>query len=403
MGIAGYIPGHPHPASDEEGAMGSIGQGTQFAYERPWQSGEPRNNGGFAGLLSLTQQLSETNDVQHILDMVLRSTVEMLRISSAHVLLHQPNGFTHRAAYFLPGYTHPLPSKRLESAAAQAVYQRLQRKDQPIVLSRRSGGEHPEDSQVFGLAKSQSICLLSLKAGEEMSGVMLLSEHRDVSRDPFNEWNLHLAAMIAQQTANAIQRIRMRHTVENHLSESVEALMRIMDARDGEIGMHSERLVSLSDLLARKMGYSAEDLQVLHWAAFLHDIGKIAVPHEVLYRPGPLTDEDWELVKRHPNIGADIISSVTGLSKVAAIVRAHHEAFDGSGYPMGLAGDDIPQEARILAVVDSYAAMTEGRVYQNARSSQEVLAELSRCSGTKYDPKIVDLFINLISHDNAVV
>jgi putative nucleotidyltransferase with HDIG domain len=403
--VAGTQQGNYHHTTEEEGAMGSLGQSNALGIERPWQTGELRNNGVFAGLVALTQQLSETDDLQHILQIVTHTAVDLLHVSSGHILLLQKDGFfTNRASYHLPGAPVPASAKKLESISAQLIYHRLLRRDQPMVISRRSNSLRIAESQIFNLNAHMSLCMVALKVADDPLGVLLMFESREGYRsDPFSEWNLHLSSMIAQQTANAIQRVQMRRTVENYSSEFVEALLRILEARDGETGSHSARTVKLADFLARKFGYNQDELQVLHWAAILHDVGKIAMPQEILHKPGPLTADEWKLIRRHPGIGADIISSVTGLKGVASIVRAHHENYDGTGYPHGLSKTEIPLGARILAVVDSFIAMTEGRPYQSARSKPEALEELKRCSGSKYDPTIVQEFVDLIARDSTPV
>ncbi len=137
----------------------------------------------------------------------------------------------------------------------------------------------------------------------------------------------------------------------------------------------------------------------MYWGALLHDIGKIGVPDEILRKAGPLTDEEWELMKRHPELGAEIVAPVKKLVDVAPIIRSHQEKFDGSGYPDGLRGEEIPLGARILAVVDAYGAMTDERVYRKARSHEEALAELRRCAKTHFDPEVVDAFLAVLEVD----
>ena len=125
-------------------------------------------------------------------------------------------------------------------------------------------------------------------------------------------------------------------------------------------------------------------------ASELHDIGKVAIPDAILGKPGPLTEEEWAFIHRHPVIGERIILAAPALSRVAALVRASHERWDGTGYPDQLAGDEVPVGARVVAVADAYAAMTGGRPYREARTADEALAELRREAGTQFDPAVVD-------------
>jgi len=135
----------------------------------------------------------------------------------------------------------------------------------------------------------------------------------------------------------------------------------------------------------------------MHWAGILHDIGKIGVPDQILNKKGSLTKKEWVIMKEHPVIGAQIVEPVKYLAHVSPIIRAHHEKFDGTGYPYGLEGDDIPLGSRILAVVDAYTAIRDERIYSKAHTHEEAIAELRRASGTQFDPKIVDVFCKTIT------
>jgi two-component system cell cycle response regulator len=144
------------------------------------------------------------------------------------------------------------------------------------------------------------------------------------------------------------------------------------------------------------MGLSTEDHAQLRQAAELHDVGKLAIPDEILGRPGRLDPEDWAFVRRHPLIGERIIGAAPALAAAAKLVHSTHERFDGSGYPDGLAGDQIPLGARIIAVCDAFTAMTFPRPYAAQRSVPEALAELRRCAGTQFDPAVVEALANLL-------
>ncbi|HEV3012030.1 MAG TPA: HD domain-containing phosphohydrolase, partial [Actinomycetota bacterium] len=131
-------------------------------------------------------------------------------------------------------------------------------------------------------------------------------------------------------------------------------------------------------------------------AAELHDVGKMGIPEELLHKPGPLDAEEWAFVRRHPLIGERIIGAAPALAPAAKLVRATHERFDGSGYPDGLTGEQIPLGARIIAVCDAFSAMTASRPYTAQRTVPEAIAELRRCAGTQFDPAVVDLFSEMV-------
>jgi diguanylate cyclase (GGDEF)-like protein/putative nucleotidyltransferase with HDIG domain len=169
------------------------------------------------------------------------------------------------------------------------------------------------------------------------------------------------------------------------------SLAQAVDARDTYTGSHSKRVSELAARLATRLGLDAEQVELTRLAGSLHDLGKLAIPEEILRKAGELTDSERLVLQRHPQIGFRMLDSL-GVDPVAEIVLHHHERWDGAGYPSGLRGEDSPLGARIIFVVDAYDAMTSDRVYRARLSHEEALAELRRCSGTQFDPLIVEAF-----------
>jgi response regulator RpfG family c-di-GMP phosphodiesterase len=180
--------------------------------------------------------------------------------------------------------------------------------------------------------------------------------------------------------------------------ELAESLGRAVDARDNRLFQHSELVAELSSMLASAHGLTPRQASMVHMAAHLHDIGKIGIPDHVLHKPGALTPAEWEIMRQHPRLGADIIRPVRvfgGTPGVCEMVLTHHERFNGSGYPLGLAGTAIPLGARIIAVADAFCAMTEERPYCRSRTLDEAVDEIVRSSGTMFDPHVVQDFLTL--------
>lgn len=157
--------------------------------------------------------------------------------------------------------------------------------------------------------------------------------------------------------------------------------------------MHSANVAALAEGVGRRLGLSEQELSDTVRAAELHEIGKVAIPFAVLHKPGPLDEEEWELMRRHPTIGANVLSAAPALARVAEIVRATHERYDGAGYPRGLAAEQIPLASRIVFVCDSFDAMISERPYRAAKTEAAALAELRRCAGAQFDPVVVEAFI----------
>lgn len=175
-------------------------------------------------------------------------------------------------------------------------------------------------------------------------------------------------------------------TFEYH--EFVECITSALDARDPYTGDHSRRVSDMACFLSAKMELSPLETQEIHIAGHLHDIGKIGVPDRVLLKPDRLNDEEWGLMKKHPEIGADILSRSEHFSRIAAIILHHHERWDGKGYPFGAVGEEIPLGARIIAVCDSIDAMASARAYRKALPLDICRSEIEKNIGIMYDPKI---------------
>ncbi len=182
--------------------------------------------------------------------------------------------------------------------------------------------------------------------------------------------------------------------------QSKDVLLRALAERHPELGTHAETVALAADT-AEALGLPADEVEQVRHASELHDVGKVAIPDAILGKPGPLTAEEWEFVHRHPVIGERIVLAAPALARVAALVRASHERWDGAGYPDGLANERIPVGARIVAVADAFAAMTAGRPYRPRRTADEALEELRRHAGTQFDPMVVDAWC--AAHSRRVV
>ena len=193
-----------------------------------------------------------------------------------------------------------------------------------------------------------------------------------------------------------------RHSFQRYIDmqdvylSTVSALATSIDAKDPYTKGHSDRVNRFTIQMARELRLPEEQIDMLQYMSIMHDIGKIGIRDNVLNKPGRLTAEEYEEIKKHSEVGYRIISEIKFLVKGAEIVRHHHERFDGTGYPLGLAGENIPLGARIVAVADAFDAMTTERPYKNAMPEKEAIEELQRCSGTQFDPTVVQAFIRCL-------
>jgi len=213
-----------------------------------------------------------------------------------------------------------------------------------------------------------------------------------LGRDRTVIFNREIAAnLLGEQTRQAA-------VEEGHLA-AVLVLAETLDMRDSGTARHSQLVGRYTRSIATELGMSAEEIERMHLAGVLHDIGKIGIPDSILKKPAALEPHEWAEMRKHPELGARILQGAH-FDDVAGWVLAHHERPDGQGYPIGLAGEQIPLEARILAVADAYEAMTNDRVYRPAMPEPEARAELKRYAGTQFDPHVVEVFVKLLERDD---
>ena len=186
--------------------------------------------------------------------------------------------------------------------------------------------------------------------------------------------------------------MRLRHQAQ----KTFEKVAQSLGERDPYTGKHSEDVAVIARKIGRELGLAEDEVEQIEAAARVHDIGKISIPDSVLLKPGKLTDEEWEAIKQHPVIGADLLSGLEIYEGSIDIIRHHHEHWDGSGYPDGLKGEQIPLGARIVAVADVYNALTTDRPYRKAYSKAEALEIIRDMSGKELDPQLVEIFLRVI-------
>ncbi len=183
--------------------------------------------------------------------------------------------------------------------------------------------------------------------------------------------------------------------LKRYQQEIMHGMIAVIEALDPYTCDHSRNVANYALLLAEELKLPADQIQIMHYAGLFHDVGKIGIPPEILKKQGPLTDQEYVIVKQHPQKGAHIMSQFSDFQSVVPIILHHHEHFDGSGYPDGLKGDAIPLGARLVAIVDTYDALTTNRCYRKAQESQSALEVISKNSGTQFDPVMVDAFMRV--------
>ena len=215
----------------------------------------------------------------------------------------------------------------------------------------------------------------------------------------------HLHRKLEAHNQELEQRVRERtREVEETKHEVIQRLMAAAEYRDDDTGEHILRMSQYSELVALEYGLDEITADRILWASPMHDIGKIGIPDAVLLKPGKLTPEEWTLMKTHCEIGADLLSGSNSetLQLAEIIALTHHERWDGSGYPKGLRGEDIPIEGRIVAIADVFDALTSERPYKKAWTAEEAIAEIKRSSGSHFDPEVVEAFLKCLPGLEAI-
>lgn len=194
----------------------------------------------------------------------------------------------------------------------------------------------------------------------------------------------------------------IRRLLRDSYMSILKSFVVILEAKDPYIKRHSIRVTKYAVMLAEELGLKPEEIEVIENTGYFHDIGKVGISDKILQKPGELTAEEWEEIKKHPMIGYDIVAPLKLLHIALPGVRHHHERFDGQGYPDRLRGKDIPLSARIFAIADAYEALTATRSYRKAGSSEEAVKELKRNAGTQFDPELVEVFIRVLKNGGEI-
>ncbi len=219
----------------------------------------------------------------------------------------------------------------------------------------------------------------------------------------FRRGELKLMVSMAEQVAMVIANTDLYRELESFVISMVKSLVYAIEAKDIYTRGHSERVSRFSMRLGEELGLTAEEKKVLQWAAVLHDIGKIGIPESILNKPGPLDEDEYREVKDHPLKGDTILEPLAQLSGSLPGILHHHERWDGKGYPEGLKGERIPLPSRIIAVADTFDAITSDRAYRKAKTPAQALAVLEQVAGSQLDPRLVRVFRKVLQQDPSLV
>jgi PAS domain S-box-containing protein/putative nucleotidyltransferase with HDIG domain len=268
---------------------------------------------------------------------------------------------------------------------------------------------HPDDlPEILRLIRehngSQGIYTIRYRAKHKQSHYVWLetSARAVLDRDTGSLIEIQAASRDITSRVNAELELQEAHKkLQDAYERTIEGWVHALDMRDRETEGHTQRVTEITLKFARKVGFPEEDLDHIRRGVLLHDIGKMAVPDEILQKPGPLTEDEWKIMRLHPVYAFEMLSHISYLVPALDIPYSHHERWDGSGYPRGLKGNDIPKIARLFAVIDVWDALLNDRPYRKRLPREEVIKYLKDKSGVLFDPFLVDIFLSMIETEDS--
>jgi PAS domain S-box-containing protein len=355
-------------------------------------------------LHSIDLAIANSLDLNVTLEVLINQVVQQLGVDAAAVFLLRPDIRTLKYSSSKGFHTRLLENLNQnlfldESLAGRAIFENH--------ISGSPASQEPNDNlkEIWAAEGFQSIYAVPLLTKGELKGVLKVF-YRSKIQPPAKGW-MDFLETLAGQAAIAIENIQLYEGLQKSNMElsiaydaTIEGWSRAMDLRDEETEGHTKRVTNMTLQLAAHFGFSGEMLMHIRRGALLHDIGKLGVPDGILLKPDKLTDEEWVIMKKHPAFAFEMLSPIQYLNRAINIPYCHHEKWDGTGYPRGLSGEQIPLEARIFAVVDVWDALTSDRPYRKAWQKDEVMEHIQSLAGTHFDPAVVERFLELQKKEN---
>jgi putative nucleotidyltransferase with HDIG domain len=338
-------------------------------------------------LYKVTEAIAASLSLDEVVTTLGENALTEVRADFVSVHLGDGQGFPQR--YFRAQVELAQVDAELGALNVSAIAERL-RAGLPLVehgaRARELFETHPERQVV-------SLCVVPLKMREKLLGFIAAVSVTASKR--FDEGQRKLLSIVASRAAAAIENAKLYEDLQATFQQTIQGLARTIDKMDRYTAGHSERVAAYAVALARWLGLGEDMIEVVRHSALMHDIGKIGCVMN-LNKTGKLTPQEYEVFKRHPTYGREILDPIKFLQPVIPGVHLHHERWDGRGYPLGLAGNDIPLIARIIAVADTYDAMTSDRAYRRALPHEVTVNEILRCSGSQFDPDVANIFTEQI-------
>lgn len=343
-----------------------------------------------SALYEVGKSITSTLNLDKVLSLITQKAARIMkgRACTLRLLHTNKKDLVLRASYGVNHHSHILKKLKVGESVAGAVA----KSGRPYIVNDLS---HDKKYKYLHLAKKEGLCsLITVPLIERGRTIGVISIY-STKPHQYRREDIKLLSMFADQAAIAIENARLFEQVQSSYLNTIKTLTNIIDAKDNSTYGHSQRVMENALAIADELRLPQDQKEVLQYASFLHDIGKIGIDATILTKPRALSQEEWNKMVSHPKIGADIVHQIGFLSDLAPIILHHHERYAGGGYPNAkLKGDKIPLGARILAVADAYEAMISDRPYRRALTKQKAIEELKEASGTQFDPRVVKAFLH---------
>lgn len=358
----------------------------EYRYELDNLSSEiVRNYEELALLYDLSVRLGSQPDFDTICQVVVDQVHSILPGSNVALLLVNPETGEVSSQLAINGEGQALPPVHL--GTKKGITGEVISSGQSVIVC--DVHEHPSHVKVS--YRIDSLMSVAMTMGDKVIGVINVSDK--TNREEFTTYNLKLVSAISAVAAVSLENARHFGEVKDLYFSAVKSLVMAIDAKDPYTHSHSIRVSHLSATVAEILEFPPREVEDIRLAALLHDVGKIGIPEKVLLKEGKLTKEEWETMKQHPLLSVQILEHFKPFRHISKWVRCEHERHDGKGYPDGLVGEDIPVQSRIIAAADAFDAITSDRYYRKHRSDAVAIEILQEHSGTQFDPKIIEGFV----------
>lgn len=344
-------------------------------------------------LFKSSEIINSSLELQQIMDLLLKLTLKEVKSEYGFLLLREQK----RGKLILQASKEISLSRIKEGSFGKkkGALDWVVENGQPLIIDDYQKDIRFQNSREFLNLVPQAMLMVPLKAAKEIIGVLAIGN--PLSHSFYTGNDLNIAQSLANQAAIAVKNAYLYQDLQKSFLDVVAALVKAVEAKDKYTRGHSQRVTEHSLCMAEALGLSKEEMKIIKSCGLMHDIGKIGIGDSILHKPSALSSKEYEIIKAHSVMGEEIIQPIGFLKKGLPLIRHHHERYDGKGYPDGLQGKAIPLMARILAVADSFDAMTSDRPYRKALSLEKSIRELKKESGTQFDPEIVKAFLTLLS------